>query len=83
MLEVVWNSLSVLRSHILARLCLNIFFGNVYLLHCAHLSADTPCIVTVRLHPMQVCAVRNLFVEKGFSPAHFLDHAAFDCGTLD
>lgn len=32
---------------------------------------------------MQVCATRNLFVQKAFSPAHFLDHAAFDCGSLD
>jgi hypothetical protein len=31
---------------------------------------------------MQVCMVRNLYVEKGFNPTHFLSHAAFDCGTL-
>jgi 2-polyprenyl-6-methoxyphenol hydroxylase-like FAD-dependent oxidoreductase len=30
-----------------------------------------------------VCAVRNLYVEKGFNPTHFLSHAAFDCGSLE
>mmetsp|Transcript_4027 Transcript_4027/g.11681 ORF Transcript_4027/g.11681 Transcript_4027/m.11681 type:complete len:463 (+) Transcript_4027:130-1518(+) len=30
-----------------------------------------------------VCAVRNLFVQKAFSPAHFLDHATFNCGSLE
>lgn len=29
-----------------------------------------------------ICTVRDLFVEKFFQPAHFLDHTAFDCGTL-
>lgn len=29
-----------------------------------------------------VVAVRDAFVSQRFSPAHFLDHAAFDCGTL-
>lgn len=29
-----------------------------------------------------VCALRDLFVEKAFQPSHFLDHTAFDCGTL-
>lgn len=32
---------------------------------------------------MQVCAVRNVFVQKAFSPAHFLDHTQFDCGKLE
>lgn len=32
---------------------------------------------------VQVCAVRNLFVQKAFSPAHFLDHATFNCGSLE
>ena len=32
---------------------------------------------------VQICAVRNIFVEKAFSPAHFLDHTEFDCGRLD
>ena len=35
------------------------------------------------VHHLQVCAVRNLYVEKGFNPAHFLSHAAFDCGSLE
>lgn len=30
-----------------------------------------------------VCAIRNKFVASAFSPAHFLDHASFDCGSLD
>ena len=29
-----------------------------------------------------VCAVRDAFVERAFSPAHFLDHTAFDCGSV-
>jgi len=29
-----------------------------------------------------VCAVRDAFVERVFSPAHFLDHTAFDCGSV-
>jgi len=29
-----------------------------------------------------ICTVRDLFVENFFQPAHFLDHTAFDCGTL-
>ena len=29
-----------------------------------------------------VCAVRDVFVENAFQPAHFLDHTAFDCGSL-
>jgi hypothetical protein len=35
------------------------------------------------VHHLQVCAVRNLYVEKGFNPTHFLSHAAFDCGSLE
>jgi len=31
----------------------------------------------------QVCATRNLFVEKAFSPSHFLSHTEFDCGSLE
>ncbi len=30
-----------------------------------------------------VVAARDAFVERFFSPAHFLDHATFDCGRLD
>eukprot|EP00877_Chromochloris_zofingiensis_P005410 jgi/Chrzof1/14870/Cz09g19010.t1 len=30
-----------------------------------------------------VTAIRDLFIEKAFSPAHFLDHTLCDCGTLD
>lgn len=30
-----------------------------------------------------VVATRDLFVERLFSPSHFLDHATFDCGRLD
>lgn len=26
---------------------------------------------------------RDTFVQRAFSPAHFLDHAAYDCGRLD
>jgi 2-polyprenyl-6-methoxyphenol hydroxylase-like FAD-dependent oxidoreductase len=29
-----------------------------------------------------VLAARDWFVENAFSPAHFLDHTAFDCGKL-
>jgi len=29
-----------------------------------------------------VCAARDAFVERAFSPAHFLDHTRFDCGDL-
>jgi 2-polyprenyl-6-methoxyphenol hydroxylase-like FAD-dependent oxidoreductase len=29
-----------------------------------------------------VNAVRDAFIEKGFSPAHFLDHTAYDCGMI-
>lgn len=29
-----------------------------------------------------VTAARDLFVERAFSPAHFLDHAAYDCGVI-
>jgi 2-polyprenyl-6-methoxyphenol hydroxylase-like FAD-dependent oxidoreductase len=44
--------------------------------------------LTVRAHAMgfalqmdsaPVCFARDLFVEKAFSPAHFLDHTEFDC----
>jgi 2-polyprenyl-6-methoxyphenol hydroxylase-like FAD-dependent oxidoreductase len=47
--------------------------------------------LTVRSHAMgaalplplaPVVAARDAFVARLFSPAHFLDHAAFDCGTL-
>ncbi len=34
------------------------------------------------LYP-QVCAVRNAFVRAAFQPSHFLDHTAYDCGTLE
>lgn len=30
-----------------------------------------------------VVLARDLFVERAFSPAHFLDHAAYDCGRLE
>lgn len=48
--------------------------------------------LTVRSHlmgaalqiPLQpVCAVRNAFVRTAFQPSHFLDHTAYDCGTLE
>ena len=42
--------------------------------------ADAGFVIRLRL---QVCAVRNLYVEKGFNPTHFLSHAAFDCGVLE
>ena len=29
-----------------------------------------------------VCAARDWFIGNAFSPAHFLDHTAFDCGKL-
>jgi 2-polyprenyl-6-methoxyphenol hydroxylase-like FAD-dependent oxidoreductase len=29
-----------------------------------------------------VCTIRNTFLEQAFNPAHFLDHTAYDCGTL-
>ena len=29
-----------------------------------------------------VCMVRDFVLENRFSPAHFLDHTSFDCGTL-
>ncbi len=35
------------------------------------------------LRALQVIWVRNLYVSsKVFSPAHFLDHTLYDCGTL-
>lgn len=39
------------------------------------------------LHPPQsdlppLVLARDLFVQHAFSPAHFLDHAAYDCGRL-
>lgn len=40
-------------------------------------------IYAARAPRLQVCAVRNLYVEKGFNPTHFLSHAAFDCGSLE
>ncbi|KAL4852987.1 Monooxygenase 2 [Chlorella vulgaris] len=30
-----------------------------------------------------VALARDLFVQHAFSPAHFLDHATFDCGRLE
>lgn len=47
--------------------------------------------LTVRSHVMgallqaplpPLSLARDLFVERAFSPAHFLDHAAYDCGRL-
>nr|ART29443.1 chloroplast zeaxanthin epoxidase 2 [Lobosphaera incisa] len=47
--------------------------------------------LTIRSHMMgrllqlpflPVSLVRNAFVAKFFSPAHFLDHAKYDCGSL-
>lgn len=29
-----------------------------------------------------ICAVRDAFVERAFNPSHFLDHTAYDCGSL-
>ncbi|PRW58015.1 zeaxanthin chloroplastic-like [Chlorella sorokiniana] len=48
--------------------------------------------LTVRSHLMgaalqsnlpPVVLARDLFVQRAFSPAHFLDHAAYDCGRLE
>jgi hypothetical protein len=30
-----------------------------------------------------VALARDVYVQHAFSPAHFLDHAAFDCGRLE
>ncbi len=32
------------------------------------------------LPPLELA--RDLFVQNAFLPAHFLDHAAYDCGSL-
>ena len=49
-----------------------------------------PCsnLPSLPSHPLQaplppVALARDLFVQYAFSPAHFLDHAAYDCGRLE
>lgn len=29
-----------------------------------------------------VTAARDAFISRAFSPAHFLDHTAYDCGVI-
>ena len=38
--------------------------------------------VALQLPAAGVCAARDAFIERAFSPAHFLDHTAFDCGSV-
>lgn len=58
------------------------------------LPASPPCPTVTAMpraslpsHPQSdlppLVLARDLFVQRAFSPAHFLDHAAYDCGRLE
>lgn len=50
---------------------------------CLPLTVRSNAFGAVLQIPFQpVCALRDVFVEKAFQPAHFLDHTAYDCGQL-
>ena len=49
-----------------------------------HRQPPAPTLALLAQAPLPpVALARDLFVQHVFSPAHFLDHAAYDCGRLE